>query len=957
MPEEKIASSAKVRPEHDGSEATMEHGAAADRTGAAAAPARSVPLTIGRYRIVRLIAEGGMGAVYEAEQEKPHRLVALKLIKSGFATADLRRRFEQEAHVLGRLQHPGIAQIYEAGSVETDFGPQPYFAMELIAGRPLLRAAAERQLDTRARLELVATVCDAVQHAHQRGIVHRDLKPANILVDGAGQAKILDFGVARVSDADAQATRQTTVGQIVGTLAYMSPEQVTGDPFEVDTRVDVYALGVTLYELLAGRLPFDVYDKKFSQAVQVIQEQEAAPLSSVSRAFRGDIETIVAKALEKDKTRRYASASDLAADIRRYLHDEPILAQPASTAYQLRKFARRNRALVAGTAAVFVVLVGGIAASSWEAVRARRAEHQARQAEAQSRSERDRAVRAEALATSERDHAITAEQTATSERDRAVRAETQARQERDRAVAETHRADSEAATATAINDFLQTDLLAQASAVGQRSGAKPDPDIKVRTVLDRAATEVAGKFSARPKVEASIEKTIGLTYDRLGLLPEAESHLRKALTVARNALGSQNAETLAIARQLGETLRSAGKYPDSEALLRETLDGYARTPGASERASLQASASLGSVYLAEGKYALAEPILNDTLARAKRLLGPDHDTTIEAMGGLARVNFIRGNSAAAEALLLAIIDSRTRVLGPDHPLTLGIMNNLAVLYQRDKRFSDAEKIYVKVLEGEKRARGADHPETLNVMNNLGVLYSIEGKYKPAEDLYAQVLTGWTRSLGPEHPRVLSLLSNIGVLKQSEGKNAEAEAQYRAVLEARRRVLGSEHTDTVESTRLLGALYEIEGKYAEAEPLLAQALEVRRRVLGPKHVDTLASAMELGELRLDQRRYSEAESLLRDSLETQKQVVPNDFRRYQTESLLGAALAAENKYAEAEPLLVSGYEGMKQRQMAGSALYRPKLRKACEQLIEMYEHWSKPDQAAALRKELAEISQN
>jgi hypothetical protein len=945
--EENISSPAEAGSESL-PEATMGT-AAGGMPSVAAAHARSVPSTIGRYRIVRLLAEGGMGAVYEAEQEQPHRLVALKVIKSGFATPDLRRRFEQEAQALGRLQHPGIAQIYEAGSVDTGFGPLPYFAMELIEGRPLLRDAAERGLDTRARLALMASICEAVHHAHQRGIVHRDLKPANILVDGAGQAKILDFGVARISDAaDPQATRQTDVGQIVGTLAYMSPEQVSGDPYEVDIRADVYALGVILYELLAGRLPFDVTQKKFSHAVNMILESEAAPLSSVSRVYRGDIETIVAKTLEKDKTRRYASASDLAADIRRYLQDEPILAQPASTAYQVRKFARRNRALVAGTAAVFVVLIGGIAASSWEAVRARRAERQALQAEQQERNERDRAVRAESLA-------VTAEQSATDERDRAVRAEAQSRQERDRALTESRRADAEAATANSINDFLQTDLLAQASSVGQRSGAKPDPDIKVRTVLDRAAANVAGKFSGRPRVEASIEKTIGLTYFRLGLYPEAESHLRKALAVGRGALGNQNVDTLAVEQQLGETLRSAGKYPEAEALLREAVENYRHLPANSEAAHLEALNTLASVYLAEGKYADAEPILNDTVAKAKKLLGPDHDTTIEAMGGLARVNFIRGNSVATERLLLDIIDSRTRVLGPDHPLTLGVMNNLAVLYQRDKRLADAEKIYVKVLEGEKRAQGPDHPETLNIMNNLGVVYAIEGKYDDAESLYAQVLTGWRRSLGPEHPRVLSLLSNMAVLKQNEGNNAEAEAEYRTVLETRRRVLGGKHNDTLDSIRLLGTLYESEGKYADAEPLLSEALEVRKSVLGAKHAETLASTMELGELRLDQRRYAEAESMLRDGLEIQKQVTPNDYRRYRTEALLGAALAMQEKYAEAEPLLISGYEGMKQRPQSGSALYAAKLRKAGEQLVDLYERWGKLDKAAERKKELSGLA--
>src|SRR5215831_1152755 len=311
----------------------------------ATAPGHTV---IGRYRILRLIGEGGMGAVYEAEQDHLRRTVALKIIKPGLASPELLRRFEQESQALGRLQHPGIARIYDAGTADTGFGPQPYFAMEFIHGKSLLEYAKAHELNTRQRLELMAKVCEAVHHAHQRFIIHRDLKPGNILVDESGQPKVLDFGVARVTDSDAQATRQTDVGRLVGTLAYMSPEQVLADPLELDTRSDVYALGVILFELLAGRLPYKI-SRQLHEAVQTIREEEPAPLSAISRAYRGDIETIVAKALEKDKERRYASAADLASDIRHFLKDEPIVARWPSATYRLRKFTRRHKALVASS--------------------------------------------------------------------------------------------------------------------------------------------------------------------------------------------------------------------------------------------------------------------------------------------------------------------------------------------------------------------------------------------------------------------------------------------------------------------------------------------------------------------------------------------------------------------------------------------------------------------------------
>ena len=329
----------------------------------------------GRYTIVRPIGAGGMGAVYEATQESPRRSVALKVIR-GTLSAQLLRRFEHESQVLGRLQHPGIAQVYEAGSVTDDRGEVvPFFAMELIKGVPLTEYAAQKNLGTRERLELVARICDAVYHAHQKGVIHRDLKPGNILVDESGQPKILDFGVARATDSDIQqTTMQTDIGQLIGTVPYMSPEQVSGDPNDLDTRSDVYALGVIAYELLAGRLPYDLQKKMIHEAVRVIREEDPTRLSSINRTLRGDIETIVAKALEKDKQRRYQSAEALGSDIRRYLKDEPITARPASTWYQAGKFARRNKVLVGGVAATFAVLVAGIIGVSLMLQRALEAE-------------------------------------------------------------------------------------------------------------------------------------------------------------------------------------------------------------------------------------------------------------------------------------------------------------------------------------------------------------------------------------------------------------------------------------------------------------------------------------------------------------------------------------------------------------------------------------------------------
>ncbi len=355
--------------------------------------AYSVPDRIGRYRIIRVIGRGGMGVVYEAEQDQPSRRVALKVIRpAAVMSPGMLSRFRHEAQMLGRCKHPGIAQIYEAGTDVQGESSRPYFAMELVIGRPLLEYARFHHLDTRPRLELLAQVCDAVHHAHINGVIHRDLKPVNILVTEeasapnapqgrtTAQTKVLDFGIARCLDADAcTATVNTTAGALLGTVAYMSPEQAAGDPATIDTRSDVYALGVIGYELISGRLPYDVHGKLIHEVVRVICENEPSRLSSVTRSHRGDLETIICKALEKDPARRYQSAGDFAADIRRFLREQPISARPPSQFYQLRKFARRNRALVTGVAIAFAALLIGTGVAVQQAVSATSAAAEARQ--------------------------------------------------------------------------------------------------------------------------------------------------------------------------------------------------------------------------------------------------------------------------------------------------------------------------------------------------------------------------------------------------------------------------------------------------------------------------------------------------------------------------------------------------------------------------------------------------
>lgn len=936
-----------------------------------------LPEKIGNYRILRLLGEGGMGSVFEAEQEHPRRTVALKVIRSGILSAEMLQRFERESQALARLHHPGIAQVYEAGAADYGWGTQPFFAMEFIEGAPLDRYAKLHNLDTRQRLSLMIRVCEAVEHAHRRGVIHRDLKPGNILVDESGQPKILDFGLARVTDSDVQVTRQTDMGQLLGTLAYMSPEQVLADPLAVDTRSDVYALGVILYELLAGKLPYTM-SRKLHEAVEAIREQDAAPLSAVSRLYRGDIETIVAKALEKDRERRYSSAAELAADLRRHLEDQPILAKPPSTAYQLGKFAKRNRALVVGVAAVFIVLVGGVLASMREASLARAAE--------------SRALEAQRAATRDRDRAVKAEQQAVQDRNAAQASETRAQRERNMAMLEKIRADREAAIAAGVNEFLQNDLLAQASA-NRQAGRRtpPDPDLKVRTALDRAAERITGKFEKQPEVEAAIRSTMGESYTDLGVFPEARKQLERALELQRKALGPENPKTLntmqviartalyqgkhadaeSMASQALELSRRSlgpehpntlttmtglanayyvqGKYPKAEALYSEVLQARRRKNGAEAVDTLTMN-NLASVYSAQGKYSQAETLQIETVAARRRLFGGESPATLESMNVLANNYYLQGKYKEAAEIHSQVQGIRRRILGAEHLDTLFSTMNLGSSYMGLEKYKEAEQTFRECLETFRRVLGPEHRGTLATTGNLALAYQRQGKYADAEPLFLTVLETRRRVMGPEHPDTLVSMHNLAGIQAGQGKYAEAEELYRKTLEIRRRVLSPDHPFTLETLSAFGRMQQAREQYASAEDFMSQALEGRRRVLGGEHKETMQSMVNLALARVSQGKFAECEGLAREAVDIASRKYAGSWERYSAMTLLGASLSKQKKYAEAEPLLVEGYRGLESLQDKASPLDKVQVPRARKWAEELYQAWGKPERAAAFRQD-------
>ncbi|MGB7266090.1 MAG: serine/threonine-protein kinase [Terracidiphilus sp.] len=755
--------------------------AAYESSGCLSCPALPIPRTneaqplesIGPYKLIRKIGEGGMGQVWLAEQFQPiRRQVALKLIRSGAFDDALLHRFQAERQSLALMDHPAIAKVLDAGATPDG---QPYFVMEYVPGEPITAYCDHKKLSIRERVELFIKVCDGVQHAHQKAIIHRDLKPANILVvevDGKPAPRIIDFGLAKAAEPFvAGESLFTGAWGIAGTPGYISPEQTAG--LDIDTRTDVYSLGVILYELLTGSLPFDTEKwrkQPLDEVLRQLREQDpprpstrlaseknlsaaSAPLRSTDPKqlrglLHGDLDSITMKALEKNRGRRYGTPSELAADITRHLDHEPILARPANVGYRARKYVRRHRVSV-GVAAVLVVLLAAFAIV--EAIQLRRI---------------------------------------TRERDRASR----------------------------ITDFMTN--MFKVSDPGQARGNQ----VTAREILDKASSQIESGLASDPELQAQMMMVMGLTYENLGLYDRAESLYDKAATIRLQRLGPNNDDTLKSQAALGWDIFRRGRYHDSETLLRQVLAIRMSRYGAKNPDTLAVMSYLGVDLMEEGRSAEAATLERQVLDARRRALGDSNTETLSAMNHLGLALQGEGKWPEAESLDRQQLAIFRRTEGNDSPHALMASENLGIILYREGRFAEAEAMVRETLAVKRRILGPDHPETVRTMNTLAAVLTDEGKLEEAQAFAEQVRSARIRLLGPNHPLTFSAMSNLAEILTRRGNYARAEQLLIQAQAGQVRAIGLNNPATALSTYNLACLKLREGHRDDALRLLRDAVD-------------------------------------------------------------------------------------------------------------------------------------
>jgi serine/threonine protein kinase/tetratricopeptide (TPR) repeat protein len=990
-------------------------GGAGGAAATMAAPLREVPGTrIGPYKLLQLIGEGGFGSVFLAQQEKPvSRKVALKIIKLGMDTRQVIARFEAERQALALMEHPNIARVLDAGATDTG---RPYFVMELCKGEAIVEYCDKHNLGIPERLDLFAQVCQAVQHAHTKGIIHRDIKPSNILVstqDGRPHAKVIDFGIAKATASRlTEKTLFTEHRQLIGTPEYMSPEQAEGS-LDIDTRTDVYSLGVLLYELLTGTTPFsgkELRSAAYAEIQRIIREVEPPKpstrlshntdtLASVAAhrhtepkklgpLVRGELDWIVMKALEKDRGRRYETANGLAMDVRRYLSGDAVVAAPPSTAYRMRKFVRRHRTQVVGAGVVAAALVLGLAGTAWQASVANR---QSRVAHANEQRAIAEARRADAA---KEDEAIARK-----------RAET-------------------------ISDFVAAAL--QAGDAENYGGEGPmraaNHDMTILEAMDGALRDIdSGRFKNDPRTEAELRLTIGIILRNNAKYEEAKPALEHALVMYERLLKSDDPMLAHALTELALLEDADGQPARAEPLFKRALEIRERAFSPDDQQVVVGINLLAGHYLERGEYAQAEPLLVRAMSFCERAFGPDDDRVVDSLANLARFHFLQGHYAQAEPMYKRTLAICERVRGPDHTQVAKALSSLAENFRMQNEYDQAIPLFTRSLAIYERALGPDHPSVGSVLNDLAVAYQPLGRYTEAESLLRRALSIHEKACGPEHPDVATDLNNLGLNYQAQGQFDQAEPLYERSIAIRNKVLGPDHPRTLQSKANLAGLYWSRGKLDKSVPMYEEVSRMQVAKLGRHHPSTLFNLANLGvnyrdsgriaegislleevhraskefaslrrfssellaayalapdaaspedsariqslvqELLADARAalperspdlagqlatlslvllkakaWNQAEPLLRESLEIREAKAPDDWRTFNTKSMLGETRLGQTRFAEAEPLLVQGYQGMKDRESTIPPKGRVRIVEAIQRVVHLYEAWDKAE---------------
>lgn len=896
---------------------------------------------IGPYRVVRELGRGGMGVVYLAERAdgQYERQVALKLAHRGMDSEAIGRRFLAERQILARLSHPHIARLLDGG---VSAHAQPYFAMEYVEGRPITTYCDESRLGIDERLRLFLEVCDAVRYAHQNLVIHRDLKPSNILVTPAGEAQLLDFGIAKMLHQESAGETLTQLGVRVMTPEYASPEQVRGD--SVTTAADVYALGAVLYELLTGwrahrferrtpaeieRVICEVEPEAPSTAVARTNEisrgddhREAITPESVSRAratrpdrlrrqLAGDLDTIVLKALQKDPVRRYLSVDALIEDLERYKAGLPVWARPDSMAYRAGKFVARHWIGVAAAGMVLASLVVGLAGTFWEArIAAREA--------AKAREVKDFVVGLFKVSDP---------------------AESRGREITARELLERGRQRVESALAR--QPEAQVELLHVLGDIHRELGLHEQAEALFRRAVDLARARYGDE-----SLEVANELTdYGTALWAQGKYDQAERVLVKGLAIRRRELGREDPRLAETLSNLGAVLEGKGEFDHAEALYREALSIDRAHYGSEHIEVAKDLDSLGVLLDRAGKFQEANSPLRQALALRRKLLDPDHPLVIMSLHNLAQSLHSQGQDEEAERLEREVLEKRRRLYPKGHPDVAMALQQLAVFVETRGAYEEEEALLLEALDIRRNWLGPDHPDTITLVNNLAVLRYRMGNLSGAESSTREALASWRRELGDEHPNAMIALNNLGAILSDEGRYAEAEPMLRQALALRRKRFGDAHADVGQTLRNLGVLLQREGELPEAELTLKEALAIYRKAFPEGHPRIAEALNGLGGVLTDRGRATEAEPLLQEALAIRnKSHGPTDPRTAETQRTLGVCLAALGRDSDAEALLLESYGTLDKTKYRE----RDKL-ETLRRLVAFYDMRGKRQEATRFRK--------